>query len=1045
MAKELKASVTTVASEDYDRRMIKCGPGQDSGEFLSNAISTTKYSVLTWAPKSLLWQFRKAANVYFLIISILSMMPFSPKKWASLVITFSSVLFMTMLKEAYEDYFRYKQDRKVNTSKTRKVTKRGLADIQFQDVKVGDILQVKENESFPADLILLSCADQRGVAFINTMNLDGETNLKERISPESTKSLRDPSHLYSTDFTVNTDEPNPSLLYWNCNLQVNHNQWIPLSQSQLLLRGCTLKNTEHVFGLVIYTGHETKVMLNSKEAGQKMSYIMRKMNLLLITVFVFQGLICFVYAGFGLKWQIESVQGHDYLGVRGSPDISEYFERVMTFLVAYSHLIPISLYVALEVLKLTLAYFINQDIDMYYSEDDRPASCRTSDLVEELGAVEFIFTDKTGTLTRNVMELKKVAIGENIYGGSERNEDFLSLAGDRKPAEIIENGDENASLLERFFTELSICHAVFPTLNPLDSDRPRYQAPSPDDLALVQGSADMGFTFFDKEDRNLTVKLEKGGKKVWEVLAEIPFTSDRRRMSIVVREPDTGRILLMTKGADSTLIPRLSITSSQLSTLSDHLRLFALEGLRTLVIAQRELPPEEFQTWIEERNDLLLSAARNKEAMLEANGEKIEVNLELLGATAIEDKLQEGVPETIALLLKAQIRMWVLTGDKQETAIEIGKACNLITSESILLNLSSDSKEQFQRELQRLMEIYQLIGANNDDLDAIKKGLEIEGKKLAIVVNGVTLAWVLDQSLQMRRDFFKLGYIANSCICCRVSPAQKMQVVDLVKSQGKWITLAIGDGANDVSMIQEAHIGVGIAGKEGAQAVQASDFAFSQFRYLQKLLLVHGRWGYRRVSVFICYYFYKNIVAVFTELWFAWFNGFSGQIYFADWLPQLYNALWTSWPCMGTFIFERDLDGENSLKYPVLYRAGQLGLYFTYGQFWKWVLLGIWHGLVCYWVPALAFDGLVSYDGKDTGLWWVSTLSFTLVMHIVTYKLLLESIYMNNIILLTAVLSILGYYASVLVLNFDKVSQIFQPQLNQVFYALLCTAKVRST
>ena len=1043
MAKDLRAS--TAVSEDLERRMIKRGPGLDCGEFASNAISTSKYSVLSWAPKSLLWQFRKAANVYFLIISVLSMMSFSPKKPMSMVITFSSVLFLTMLKEAYEDYFRHKQDRQVNKSKTRKVTSKGLEELEFQDVQVGDILQVRENEAFPADLVLLSCADKRGVAFINTMNLDGETNLKERIAPESTKSIRDTDQLYSSTFTVNTDEPNPSLLSWNCNLQVNQNQWIPLGQAQLLLRGCTLKNTEHVYGVVIYTGHETKVMMNSKEAGQKMSYIMRKMNLLLVTVFVFQGFICFVYAGFGLKWQIESLSDHTYLGINTTPDLTDYLIRVMTFLVAYSHLIPISLYVAMEVLKLSLAYLINQDLDMYYREDDRPASCRTSDLVEELGAVEFVFSDKTGTLTRNIMELKKVAIGENVYGGRERNEDILSIAGDSSPAHKIEEGTADGLLISQFFTELAICHAVFPTADPHNPMRPRYQAPSPDDLALVQGSADMGFTFSDKVDSQVKVRLAEGQEQVWTVLAEMPFTSDRRRMSIVVREPGTRRILLMVKGADSTVIPRMDVSPAELSTLSEHLRQFANEGLRTLVVAQREISPEEYQAWIEERSDLLLSSARDKEARLEANGEKIETHLSLLGATAIEDKLQEGVPETIDLLIRAKIRVWVLTGDKQETAIEIGKACNLITAESILLNLSTDTKDQFQRELQRLMEIYQLIGATNDDLDRIKADLDRESKKLAIVVNGASLAWVLDQSQQMKRDFFKLGYVAASCICCRVSPAQKMQVVGLVKSQGSWITLSIGDGANDVSMIQEAHIGVGIAGKEGAQAVQASDFAFSQFRFLQKLLLVHGRWGYRRISVFICYYFYKNIVAVFTELWFAWFNGFSGQIYFADWLPQLFNALWTSWPCMGTFIFERDLDSEYSLKHPVAYRAGQRGLYFTYGQFWKWVVLGIWHGLVCYWVPVLAFDGAVGYDGKDTGLWWVSTLSFTLVMHIVTYKLLLESIYWNKINLLTAVCSIVGYYACVLALNFDKVSQIFQPQLNQVFYALLCTAKVSST
>ena len=194
MAKDLRAS--TAVSEDLERRMIKRGPGLDCGEFASNAISTSKYSVLSWAPKSLLWQFRKAANVYFLIISVLSMMSFSPKKPMSMVITFSSVLFLTMLKEAYEDYFRHKQDRQVNKSKTRKVTSKGLEELEFQDVQVGDILQVRENEAFPADLVLLSCADKRGVAFINTMNLDGETNLKERIAPESTKSIRDTDQLF---------------------------------------------------------------------------------------------------------------------------------------------------------------------------------------------------------------------------------------------------------------------------------------------------------------------------------------------------------------------------------------------------------------------------------------------------------------------------------------------------------------------------------------------------------------------------------------------------------------------------------------------------------------------------------------------------------------------------------------------------------------------------------------------------------------------------------------------------------------------------------
>lgn len=159
--------------------------------------------------------------------------------------------------------------------------------------------------------------------------------------------------------------------------------------------------------------------------------------------------------------------------------------------------------------------------------------------------------------------------------------------------------------------------------------------------------------------------------------------------------------------------------------------------------------------------------------------------------------------------------------------------------------------------------------------------------------------------LNLSQRFFNYGFKANSVICCRVSPKQKSDVVALAKRNGPWITLSVGDGANDVPMIMEAHIGVGIRGKEGSQAVRSADYAIGKFKFLQKLVMVHGRWGYRRVGVFICYYFYKNVILVFCELYFAFFNGYSGQIYFADWLPMLYNVFWTSWPCIFTFVFER--------------------------------------------------------------------------------------------------------------------------------------------
>ena len=256
------------------------------------------------------------------------------------------------------------------------------------------------------------------------------------------------------------------------------------------------------------------------------------------------------------------------------------------------------------------------------------------------------------------------------------------------------------------------------------------------------------------------------------------------------------------------------------------------------------------------------------------------------------------------MLIKANIKVWVLTGDKQETAIEIGKSCKLIQQDMRLEILSRPNAQELERELDRLRHQFKNIDSPDFlDIELFRSQNMIEGQRLSIVIDGPTLAFVLaSENLSMK--FFRLGLLASSVVCCRVSPKQKADVVGLAKVHKKWITLSIGDGANDVPMIMEAHIGVGVRGKEGTQAVRSADYALSQFFYLHRLLLVHGRWGYRRVSWVVCYYFYKNIVLVFTEIFFSLENGFSGQIFFADWLQTLYNALWSSWACLFAYSLE---------------------------------------------------------------------------------------------------------------------------------------------
>jgi phospholipid-transporting ATPase len=468
---------------------------------------------------------------------------------------------------------------------------------------------------------------------------------------------------------------------------------------------------------------------------------------------------------------------------------------------------------------------------------------------------------------------------------------------------------------------------------------------------------------------------------------------------------------------------------------------FARKGLRTLVLGERVIERKDYETWAEGWKRVTLLSGDDKQDRMDEQAKLIERDFSILGVTAIEDKLQAGVPEAIHTLLSANIRIWVLTGDKQETAIEVAKACSLLSqspSDSLVI-LSSKSPEAALEDLSKAHNTYFPTAATT--LESAKATLDGKEQTLSIVIDGVTLEWVLCSSKQVRRQLYELGFLSQACVCCRVSPAQKMQVVQLVKEMGEWITLAIGDGANDVSMIQEAHIGIGISGKEGTQAVQAADYSLAQFSYLQKLLLVHGRWGYRRISLFICYYFYKNMVIVFAEICFAFFNGYSGQLYWADWIPALYNTFWTSWPCLLTFCYEQDLTAENSLRNPGAYRAGQLCRYFTFKRFWLWVLCSIYHGLFCFWLPMVGIGDLGNEEGKAAGLFWTSTLSFTILIHIVSLKLMLESGYWTGVNLFGVGISVIVYYSTIIIMSLDPVSKTFQPNMNNVFLNLLNTPK----
>jgi len=522
--------------------------------------------------------------------------------------------------------------------------------------------------------------------------------------------------------------------------------------------------------------------------------------------------------------------------------------------------------VTLEFVKFTQAFFINWDMEMFYEPTQTPALARTSNLNEELGQIKYVFSDKTGTLTRNIMEFKRVSIAGSVYsisdGGRKTEEDSHLLR------ELREG--KFAGEVEDVLVLMACCHTVIPEERGT-GEGIFYNASSPDEKALVEGAARYGYEFLARKPDSVILRAGSDGEeREYEVLNVIEFTSTRKRMTVVIKQPN-GVIKLFCKGADTMIIERLGLSPEQRRFQADtvaHLEQFAQEGLRTLCLGVREIEAHEYAEWAAKYH----AAATNledKQGEIDKVAELVERDLTLIGATAIEDKLQDGVPETIAQLLEAGIHVWVLTGDKQETAINIGHSCKLLKENMPILIINSDTLDETREEIRQ-----HLDSLRQDD--AVGRDNEV-----AVVVDGRTLTFALDHSL--RRDFLDLCASCQSVICCRVSPIQKAEMVELVQESTGAISLAIGDGANDVAMIQKADVGVGISGNEGLQAANSSDFAIAQFRYLARLLFVHGAWNYTRISKVILYCFYKNVCLYVIELWFALYNYWTGQVLFERW------------------------------------------------------------------------------------------------------------------------------------------------------------------
>ncbi|DBA00958.1 TPA: hypothetical protein N0F65_006219 [Lagenidium giganteum] len=1050
----------TPMSEQDSRIVYVNNPTKNVG-FCDNKVVTAKYTKLNFIPRFLYARLSQTANFYFLLVGAGQIIPAIsstqgiPYQWIVLTI----VLAIDAVFAAIEDSARHRADKKMNARSARVFDAHDpscFRDTVWRDVHVGDILKVHNYEAVPADILLLAVSEANpeapvGISFVETKSLDGETNLKVRQALSCTFSqLSDPRSLAKLPGRVIFEKPNHDVNNFSGRFEPHQGHTIPIDLKNIVLRGSVIRNTPFVYGLVLNTGKDTKIMQSASETPSKQSKILTIVNRgigILMTVLL---VLCVLGSSICSVWVSKHHTRATYLllddlsGVAPfRNDVPGWFIYMGYYWILIASFVPITLYVTIAIVKSYQTFFLNRDVHMYDPVTDTPALVRNADLNDDLGQITHIFSDKTGTLTANEMDFRKMSINGVSYGrgtteiGREavrrlgKDLSASDLLADSTPFDAeIENvhfvdpqnelqRDSDANLnptqsekIRLFLSHLAVCHSV--VLEQGEDGKPKFSASSPDELALVSGANFFGYSFVARKNGSVTVRVPGVSHEVtYELLEMIDFTSTRKRMSVVVRAPDR-KIYLLTKGADSVIFPRLDITRCDrniVDVTTQHLERYATEGLRTLVIAQKVIDDETFAAWSRDYKGALSDleqVAKQKNGdpnRIEELEELLEQGLDLLGATAIEDRLQDNVTSTIADLARAGIKIWVLTGDKEETAINIGFACQLLNNDMERILINTDTYASSSK-------LYDFLHYRCRELRRLKKeGSDVSSRALSIIIDGRSLTMVFMHP-SICDLFLELSQQCSAVICCRVSPKQKAQVVRLYKTNVQGCrSLAIGDGANDVGMIQEAHVGIGISGHEGMQAVNSSDFAIAQFRFLKRLLLVHGHWNYRRMAKLAVYVVYKNIILYGSAFVLAVIGAGSGTLYFNNMWINGYNIFWTSLPIGVLGILEQEVPAYIADKFPGLYYAGAQGEQFSLRIFTQWIIEALYEGIVCALVPALLV-GLVDSQGNSHSLELCGAMAYCCMIMVGWAKLALNTVAWNYVMCSAFLFSFSFWYFS---------------------------------
>ncbi|KAK1933389.1 phospholipid-translocating P-type ATPase, flippase family protein [Babesia divergens] len=987
------------------------------GSRRSNFVKTTKYSLLSFLPRVLFFQLTRIGNVIFLGVSFLQLIEdvSDSNGLPTYLIPLVFVIVVCLGRELASDLVRWRCDQEENGRAVHVFRDGRLQEMKLRDIRVGDVLKVYAYEYFPSDLVLLNCSDEQGVCNIETKNADGESNVKyKHVIPQLAELFSNDHDAAHTQIKIVCEAPTDSLSSFSgvaCYINDNEDtaqsgsvaeserstctredvatkidmarssvKKVNLQFDQLLLRGTSMVNTEWAYCVAVYVGNQTRLLKgsvgNSKRKNSKLEEMYQR-NLFLVMMIM---IVCVLASAVSsIYWLVTKAKYHTYLSISfdGSP-LRTFFVTVGSMTLLLVAMIPVDLIIMWEIVRTIESKQICWNPEMVH--EGKHAVSRSDQLIEDLAHITHIYSDKTGTLTQNVMTLKRMGFGSfGWVGPGDWCAHFWR---------IYESGSlEVQAMMRDFILVAALCHSVVirkdtsrtpqsprllkstngvAKLFQVDDIEVLYDAASPDELALVNGMALLGCKFSSRPrlteiELSLTTPeaqrfmLGEDEYDLWKLNSKegtvpalrfsirdvLAFDSNRKRMSVVI-EDSCNRLLVLSKGADSALMNVMGRSQLlNINSLNEQLHDFASVGLRTLVLAVRGLSVDEYEAWHNSYSEAL-QLGEGREDAIEGCVSALELDMRIVGCTAIEDLLQEDVGEVLRDLKEAGIVIWVLTGDKLETALSIGRSTKLLNEDSCNAILSDPSPDVVLRELDR--HLLNCIGGSRLDKEfrdhsdifvrsislnppadctsvPFRKGSASEFAKFCLTVTGEVLQTVYAvESLKVK--FFKLAQYADVVIACRTTHKQKFELTrDNTMFNEHSTSLAIGDGANDVGMILTANVGVGIAGKEGNQACRSADFAIGEFRFLRQLLFVHGREALRKNTFLLYFCIFRNFSFSFVNVIYNFYTGFSGVSVFNTWSKQIINLCFTSFPLMFYVILDRQVPHTLLTKYPILYNT----------------------------------------------------------------------------------------------------------------------------